>query len=80
MQRELTVAAAAAAVRQSWPRELPDQFKAVRAALAAEAAPASVDGVAGHFIRARRNRVAEVLGTLVSLGQAREAAAGRYTV
>jgi hypothetical protein len=76
VQRELTVAAAGADARTSWPRELPDQFKAVRAALTADSAPASVDRVAGNFVRAR---VAEVLQTLVSLGQARETAPGRYT-
>ena len=30
------------------------------------------------FVRARRDRVAAVLQTLVSLGQARETAPGRY--
>jgi hypothetical protein len=79
VQRELPAPAAAAAARQSWPRELPDQFKAVRNALAAETAPAAAEQVASHFVRARRDRVAEVLETLVSLGQARQAGSGRYT-
>ena len=79
VQRELEVAAAAEAPRQSWPRELPDQFKAVRAALAAERSPAEVEQVAAHFIRARRERVAEVLETLASLGQVRHAGPGLYT-
>ena len=35
-QRELEVAAAPELRRQSWPRDLPEQFKAVRAALAAQ--------------------------------------------
>ena len=78
VQREMEVAAAAPAGRQSWPRDLPEQFKAVRAALAAEPAPAEAGQVAARFTRARRARVAEVLETLVSLGQAREAAPGRY--
>jgi hypothetical protein len=77
-QRELTVAPAASVAREPWPRELPDQFKAVRAALAAEGGPAAAEQVAARFVRARRHRVAEVLETLVSLGQAREAAPGRY--
>ena len=63
----------------SWPRELPDQFKAVRAALTARR-PAAVEEVAARFVRARRDRVAEVLETLVSLGQARQAGPGRFTV
>ena len=77
VQRELAVAAAAPAARQSWPRELPGQFKAVRAILALEAAPAAADAIATRFVRARRDRVAAVLETLVSLGQARRAAPGR---
>jgi hypothetical protein len=79
-QRELTVAAAAPAARQTWPRDLPEQFKAVRAALAGSAAPAAAEEIAAHFARSRRDRVAAVLETLVSLGQARRAAPGRYAV
>ena len=79
VERELEVAAAAGAERRSWPRELPEQFKAVRVALAAEHSPAEVGQVAAHFIRARRDRVAEVLETLVSLGQIRHAGPGLYT-
>jgi len=78
VQRELVVAAAAQAGRLSWPRELPDQFKAVRAALAAEGAPAEGGQIAARFVGARRDRVAKVLETLVSLGQARQAGPGRY--
>ncbi len=79
VQRELPAPAAAAAARQSWPRELPDQFKAVRAVLTGEAGPAAAEQIAARFIRARRDRVGEVLETLVSLGQARQAGSGRYT-
>jgi MmeI, DNA-methyltransferase domain/MmeI, target recognition domain len=78
-QRELEVAAAAETPRQSWPRDLPEQFKAVRAALAGEGVPAAPEQVAARFARARRDRVAEVLETLVSLGQARQAGPGLYT-
>jgi hypothetical protein len=80
MQREMEVAPAEEAARLSWPRDLPEQFKAVRAALAAQASPAAVEEVAARFVRARRDRVAEVLETLVSLGQARNAAPGRYAI
>ena len=79
MQRELPAPAAAAAARQSWPRELSEQFKAVRAALAGEGTPAAAERVAAHFVRARRDRVFQVLETLVSLGQARQAGPGLYT-
>jgi hypothetical protein len=79
-QREMEVTEAAPAARRIWPRDLPDQFKAVRDALAAEQAPVAAEQVAGHFVRARRDRVAAVLATLVSLGQARHAGPGLYTV
>ena len=78
VQRELVVAPAAQPGRQSWPKELPEQFKAVRAALAAQGVPAKPEEVAAQFIRVRRDRVAEVLKTLVSLGQARQAGRGLY--
>jgi hypothetical protein len=78
VQRELVVAPAMPVGRQSWPKELPEQFKAVRAALAAQAVPARPDQVAAQFVRVRRHRVAEVLETLVSLGQARQAGRGLY--
>ena len=80
VQREIEVAPAMEAARQSWPRDLPEQFRTVRAALTAHRTPAAVEEVAGRFARARRDRVAEVLETLVSLGQAREAGRGLYTV
>jgi hypothetical protein len=64
--------------RQSWPKELPEQFKAVRAALAAQGVPAKPEEVAAQFVRVRSDRVAEVLETLVSLGQARQAGRGLY--
>lgn len=59
-------------------KELPEQFKAVRAALAAQGVPARPEQVAAQFVRVRRDRVAEVLETLVSLGQARQAGRGLY--
>ena len=61
-----------------WPRELTQQFKAVRDALGAQTEPANPEQLASRFVRARRDRVAAVLATLVSLGQARETAPGRY--
>jgi hypothetical protein len=78
VQRELVVAAAVPAARRSWPRELAEQFKAVRGALAAQRVPAGVEQIAANFVRVRRDRVAEVLETLVSLGQAHQAGHGLY--
>jgi hypothetical protein len=80
-QREMEIAEGVATqLRQAWPRELAEQFKAVRAALVAQTEPAAAEQVASQFVRARRDRVAEVLATLVSLGQAREASPGRYAL
>ena len=79
IQREMEIADSVAAdLRKAWPRDLAAQFQAVRAALAVQAEPAEPERVASMFVRARRDRVAEVLTTLVSLGQARETAPGRY--
>ena len=49
VQRGLVVAAATPTGRQSWPKELPEQFKAVRAALAAQGAPARAEQVAASL-------------------------------
>ena len=62
VQRELVVAAATQVGRQSLPKELPEQ----------------PEEVAAQFVRVRRDRFAEVLETLVSLGQARQAGRGLY--
>jgi hypothetical protein len=79
VQREMDIAASVAEqLRQAWPRELAEQFRAVRAALATQTEPAEPERLAAMFVRARRDRVAEVLTTLVSLGQARETAPGLY--
>ena len=70
--------AAAAAAKPDWPRLLPEQIAAVRAALAdaGEAAPADI---ARRFRRARAASVAPLLETLAALGHARLTADGRFT-
>ena len=67
-----------AADKAEWPRTLPDQARAVRAALAAHTAPATAAELARSFSGAKPDRVAELLATLASLGQARRAGDGRY--
>lgn len=64
--------------RQPWPKSLPEQVQAVRAALASNDAGMTPDQLARTFHRARADRVSELLETLTSLGQAREVAGGRY--
>ena len=47
-------------------------------ALAAHAAPANETDLAKRFTRANKERIAELLETLASLGKARELEDGRY--
>jgi hypothetical protein len=70
--------AAAPAARRPWPRTLPEQAQAVRAALAENPAGLTSDQMARVFLRARTQTVKELLETLVSLGQARFVDDGRY--
>nr|VFK15522.1 MAG: hypothetical protein BECKLPF1236A_GA0070988_1012712 [Candidatus Kentron sp. LPFa]VFK30774.1 MAG: hypothetical protein BECKLPF1236C_GA0070990_1011913 [Candidatus Kentron sp. LPFa] len=60
-----------------WPKTLPEQVQALRAALDRYPEPATVQQLAKTFTRAQSKRVGEILDTLVSLGQAREEN-GRY--
>ncbi|MEQ8820463.1 MAG: class I SAM-dependent DNA methyltransferase [Sumerlaeia bacterium] len=64
--------------REPWPKTLPEQAQAIRRVLASAPAPLSVDAVAKHFKRAPRDRVAELLDTLASLGQARRVGDGGF--
>lgn len=70
--------AKAKAAKQPWPKSMAEQAQAVRQALESLDAPASVEAVAKCFVRANRPRVAELLETLVGLGQARVTEKGRY--
>jgi hypothetical protein len=73
-------AAAQSTARQKapWPRSLPEQARAVRNALAAFAGVATAEQLARTFARAPKDRVAQLLKTLASLGQAREVEEGRF--
>jgi hypothetical protein len=62
----------------AWPKTLSEQAAAVQAALAAWATPANEDELAKRFHRANKDRIAELLETLASLGKARELDDGRY--
>ena len=61
-----------------WPTRMAEQAQAVRAALVALGGPASAAQVAAAFAAAPPDRVAELLETLVTLGQARGTAEGRF--
>ena len=75
---EAKAPAKAKATKQPWPKTMAEQAQAVRQALASLDAPASVETVAKCFLRAKRDRVAELLETLVGLGQARVTEKGKY--
>jgi hypothetical protein len=63
-----------------WPKTLPEQVQAVRAALASAAAPITAETIARTFQRARADKVGELLETLAALGQVREVEKGSYVV
>ncbi|MBI4804445.1 MAG: class I SAM-dependent DNA methyltransferase [Desulfovibrio sp.] len=63
-----------------WPNTLPEQATAVAAVLAAQSKPVNAEQIAKAFKRAKRERVAELLETLASLGQVRRLEEGRYSV
>ncbi|MDK9718061.1 MAG: hypothetical protein OEL57_09170 [Trichlorobacter sp.] len=66
--------------KPSWPKTLPEQAAAVRAALTAAGGPVTAETIARSFLRARTATVAELLATLAAIGQAREVEPGSYTV
>jgi hypothetical protein len=74
---DLGETAPGAGAKPEWPRLLPEQMAAVRAALneAGEAAPADI---ARRFHRARTTTVEPLLDTLAALGHARRLEGGRF--
>jgi hypothetical protein len=70
-QANRKAAKVAKVVKQAWPKDLAEQTRAVRAALAAFGGIASAADVAGQFKHAKAPRVEEILATLVALGHAR---------
>lgn len=63
-----------------WPKTLADQAKAVRNILTGQSAPVTAEYLSGMFKggRDRTTRIAELLETFASLGQAREIESGRF--
>jgi len=60
-----------------WPKAVPAQFVALRAALARSGRAGAAD-LARQFYGARPARLTPILATLAALGQVREAGPGRY--
>ncbi len=66
------------ATKAAWPATLPERIRAVRHALTTHAKPATAATIAGQFTKANKATVAELLETLVAVGQARVTAGGEY--
>ncbi|MCE9631001.1 MAG: hypothetical protein K8S94_09870 [Planctomycetia bacterium] len=66
----------AKAAKQAWPKDLAEQTRAVRAALAAAGGLVTTADVARQFKNAKVPRVEEILATLVALGHARRTDSG----
>ncbi len=75
-----TPSAPGAASAQPWPKGLVERVAAVSRALSAAPAPLSAEATAQAFLKANRAAVAEILETLVAVGQARRLDDGRYAV
>ncbi|MGV3616276.1 MAG: DNA methyltransferase [Fimbriimonas sp.] len=67
-----------AAVREPWPKTPAERARAVRLALERQAAPATVEEIAGTFRGAPRKALETLLEVMVGLGQARKTSAGLY--
>ena len=57
--------------KHPWPKDLAEQTRAVRSALAAYGGIVTAADLARHFKNAKAPRVEEILDTLVALGHAR---------
>jgi hypothetical protein len=75
---EAKKSAAAKVKKQPWPKSLSAQAAAVQHALDALPAPGDEQQIAKQFTRANKDRIAELLETLASLGKARQLDDGRY--
>jgi len=68
----------AKSVPRVWPSTLPEQFQAVRSALASFGEPATAEKVAQAYARAPRAKVQEILETLAAQGVVRVEGDGKY--
>jgi hypothetical protein len=73
-----TAGKAKKAEKLPWPKTLAEQAQAVRSALAARPKPATAGELCKQFKSAKAERVAELLATLVALGQARPVGGERF--
>lgn len=75
---EMIAPAVAKREKRPWPKSLAEQAKAVRSALIAQGGAVTPDQLAKAFQKGNADRVAELLETLASLGQARELEGDKY--
>lgn len=75
---EAAAPTAKAGKRPPWPKSLPEQTQAVRAALASAPGALTPESIAKGYLRGQAARVVELLETLALLGQARALEDGRY--
>ncbi|TSK08553.1 MAG: class I SAM-dependent DNA methyltransferase [Geobacter sp.] len=73
-----SAAPATSKTKAPWPKTLPEQMQAIRAALAAAEGPVTTEAIARTFLRARADKVGILLTTLAAIGQAREVEPGSY--
>ncbi|WP_206352152.1 class I SAM-dependent DNA methyltransferase [Tautonia rosea] len=73
-----SAAAVPPSAKRPWPKTLAEQAQALRSLLASLPEPATPADLARHFTKAPRPRVAELLDTLSTLGQARPLPDGRF--
>lgn len=64
--------------RTPWPKSLPEQVRILREVLTAQSSPTTAETIARQFTRARKDKVEELLQTLVAMGQAREVDKGLF--
>jgi len=76
-QAAFDIGPADTATKDPWPKTLPEQIAAVRAALT-EMGEATPEQVARRFMRARATTVQPLLESLTALGQARILEGGRF--
>ncbi len=76
-QAEMDVGVVLPTAKTPWPKTLPQQFAAVRAALD-ELGEATPDQIARHFARARATTVLPLLESLAALGHAQVTERGSY--
>jgi hypothetical protein len=74
---ETAAVATAPAKKQPWPKSLPEQVQALRAQLETADTALTPEQLARCFTRGQKKRVAELLETLVALGQAYSEDEGR---